>query len=285
VLPHPEPHHYGGDMHFGRSGNLYLSTGDGATHHGTPRQGAQAQDLSSLHGKILRIDPRPARGAAYRIPKGNPFARTPGARPEIWAYGLRNPWRFSIDLRRGDLIVGDVGDAEREEVDWLAGPRAGRGANLGWPCREGAIAFHHAAPGCSAPGATAPAFDYAHFPESNLPTVVPGRRVYPPRPANVHAAHMENGCTGSVTGGYVVRDPQLGRLRGRYVFGDFCAGGLLQARRRGTRAIVHGLMQSSRLELASFGQDGCGRLYVVHIVSGKVKRLQRARSRCMRPLR
>ena len=284
-LPHPEPHHFGGDMHFGRDRKLYISVGDGAADHGTPQQGVLAQDLSSLHGKILRIDPRPTRTAPYRVPRGNPFARTRGARPEIWAYGLRNPWRFTIDTRRGDLIIGDVGDEQREEVDWLRGRRAGRGANFGWPCREGAIPFHHAPPGCRAPNAVAPVFDYGHFDDDRRPTVRPGQRVHPAGRGGVHAAHMTHGCTGSIAGGHVVRDPQLGRLRGRYVFGDHCAGWLLEARRRGRRAIVHGLRQIAPGDLVSFAQDGCGRLYVVQLVSGKVKRLQRARSRCVRALR
>ena len=284
-LPHPEPHHYGGDMHFGPDRKLYIAIGDGAADHGTARQGVLAQDLSSLHGKILRIDPRPRGSAAYRIPRGNPFVRRRGARPEIWTLGVRNPWRFSIDTRSRDLIVGDVGDEQREEVDWLRGRRPGRGVNLGWPCREGAIPFHHAPPACRAPNAVAPVFDYAHFPDERRPTVRPGQRVLPPGRAGVHAAHMTHGCTGSITGGHVVRDPQLGRLRGRYVFGDYCAGGLLEARRRKGGVIVRGLMRTAPDELVSFAQDGCGRLHLVYIVAGEVKRLQRARSRCVRTLR
>jgi hypothetical protein len=277
-LPHPEAHHYGGDLHFGPDGYLYVSVGDG----GESTHGVRAQDLSSVFGKILRIDPRRASdGAPYRIPPGNPFAGTPGARPEIWLYGVRNPWRFSF-TPRGDLIVGDVGEQQREEVDWLRGPHAGRGANLGWACREGSIAFEHAAPDCSAPGALSPSFDYSHFAQKHPPTVKPGRRVRPPA-AGHRAPESAVGCTGAVTGGYAVRDPQLRRYRGRYVFGDYCAGTIYYAARASSgRLRVYGLRQDARFALVSFGEDGCGRLYAVHITEGTVKRLQYRRSRCVK---
>ena len=121
--------HYAGQLQFDSSGLLYVSVG------GDGDEGGLAQDLTALWGKVLRI--RPTSGAAgYEIPSDNPFASTAGARPEIWAYGLRNPWRFSLDRQTGDLVIADVGQARADEVN-LAHFRGARGANFGWNCFEG----------------------------------------------------------------------------------------------------------------------------------------------------
>ena len=146
-----EQYHNGGQLQFGPGCALYMSIGDGGEGGG----GAPAQDLSSLYGKIIRIDPRPTNDAPYGILGDNPFAAMPGARAEIWLYGVRNPWRWSFDSKSGDMLVGDVGEQTREEVDWLRGPTAGSGANLGWNCVEGSVA--HA--GCGPPGGLVPGFD------------------------------------------------------------------------------------------------------------------------------
>jgi hypothetical protein len=236
--------HNGDQLQFGPDGYLYLSVGDGGG-AGDPLE--SGQDLDSLLGKVLRIDPRPGQEPSYAIPPGNPFAAGPG-RDEIWAYGLRNPWRFSFDRTVGDLVLADVGQMLREEVDFAPSPSpgvvGGAGVNFGWNCREGFIAFPDAPPSCAgASGFTDPVFDYPH--------TDPGGG----------AAH---GC--SITGGYVVRDASLGDLFGRYVYADFCQGeirSLVLPASAGGRA---GDDRSEGLEVAdptSFGEDSCGRLYIV----------------------
>src|SRR5918995_2974770 len=184
-----EVNHNGGQLAFGPDGLLYVGTGDGGG--GGDRHGRRgnAQDLGSLLGKILRIDPRPAGGRPYRVPADNPFTGRRGARGEIYAYGLRNPWRFSFDRRTGDLTIGDVGQNAWEEIDFVRRGR-GRGANFGWRPFEGRARF---TPGERARGHVSPV---------------------------IVRSHSAGNC--SITGGVVVRDPALGGLRGRYVFGDFC---------------------------------------------------------------
>ena len=229
----PEANHNGGLVLFGPDGMLYVGLGDGGgagDQHG-PRGNAQV--LSTWLGKILRIDPRAARGRAYRIPAGNPFARRRGARPEIWSYGLRNPWRFSFDARTGALTIGDVGQDKVEEVDFS--PRArGRGVNYGWRVWEGTDRF---APGERAPGATPPVLEYRH----------------------------SEGGVCSVTGGYVVRDPRLRGWQGRYLYGDFCGGRVLHARLRPGRLAAYAKGDTGlRVPLlTSFGVDGRNRIYAL----------------------
>ena len=194
-----EGNHNGGLMLFGPDGLLYVGTGDGGgggDEHG-PR--GNAQNLGSLLGKILRINPRQSGDRPYTVPSSNPFAGRNGARPEIYSYGLRNPWRFSFDRRTGDLSIGDVGQNEFEEISFVRRGR-GRGANFGWRPFEGRSKYKQ---GESAPG---------HVP-----------------PVYVHD-RSQSWC--SVTGGVVVRDPGLPGLAGRYVFGDFCEGRIWTARLR-----------------------------------------------------
>ncbi len=128
TVPSPSDVHHAGDVDIDATGLLWLSIGDGGP---SQAQSTRAQDLTDLRGKVLRIDPRPTADAAYRIPPGNPFAGRADARPEIWAYGLRNPWRFDLDPVTGDLWIGDVGRNEAEEVDHLPGPRPGPGPTSG----------------------------------------------------------------------------------------------------------------------------------------------------------
>ena len=231
----PEPNHNGGLLLFGPDGHLYIGFGDGGgggDPHG-PR--GNGQNLGTLLGKILRIDPRPSGGRPYGIPASNPFARRQGARGEIWAYGLRNPWRFAFDPRTGALIIGDVGQNAVEEIDIVTRP----GANLGWRVFEGRSRY---AAGESAPGAIAPA---------------------------IERFHRDGNC--SITGGIVVRDRALA-LRGRYLFGDFCLGRIESALVRGGRARD---VRRTRLKvpaLASFGEDARGRAYAISL-SGPVYRL------------
>jgi hypothetical protein len=237
-----EANHNGGQLQFGPDGHLYMSLGDGG---GTGDPFENGQDTEELLGKILRIDPHPGQVPAYSIPAGNPFAGGPG-RDEIWAYGLRNPWRFSFDRETGDMVIADVGQSAREEIDVAVSPApgvvGGAGANYGWNCREGFIAYTNPAAACAtASGFTEPVFDYPHTdPGDGGPF----------------------GC--SIIGGYVVRDPSVPDLYGRYLYTDYCSEGI--------RSLVlprsGGLASGDRSEdltvekPTSFGEDSCGRVYV-----------------------
>lgn len=248
-----EANHNGGQLQFGPDGHLYLSLGDGGG-AGDPFE--NGQDTKELLGKILRLDPHPGQAPAYSIPAGNPFAGT-ASREEIWAYGLRNPWRFSFDRATGDMVIADVGQSAREEIDIATSPAAGvvggAGANYGWNCREGTIAYTGPAAACAtASGFTDPVFDYPH--------ADPG-------------GGAAFGC--SIIGGYVVRDPSLGDLYGRYLYTDFCSEEI--------RSLVlprgGGLASGDRSEdltvkkPSSFGEDSCGRIYVAS-TEGSVYRLE-----------
>jgi glucose/arabinose dehydrogenase len=235
----PEPNHNGGLVLFGPDDLLYVGLGDGGgggDQHG-PR--GNAQNLGTLLGKILRIDPRPSGGRPYRIPASNPFAGRAGARGEVYAYGLRNPWRFSFDRRTGDLSIGDVGQNEFEEIDFVRRGR-GRGANFGWRPFEGRARY---TPGESAPGHVRPV---------------------------IVRKHSDGNC--SITGGVVVRDRRLAGLRGRYVFGDYCKGRIESARLSSGRA--RGVRRTSLKvsSLSSFGEDAQGRVYVTSL-DGPVYRI------------
>jgi glucose/arabinose dehydrogenase len=236
-------YHYAGQLQFGPDGFLYISIGDGGPQE-DPQGGAQ--NLGTWWGKILRINPHVRGGVPYRTPPGNPFATTPGARPEVWAYGLRNPWRFSFDTATGDLTIGDVGYNTTEEVDFA--PRAtggGRGANFGWNCYEGSQSTIFGS--CSAPGHVPPVLEIPH-------------------------------ATGfcAIMGGYVVRDRALPSLWGRYLYGDLCSGQLRSVKLATPDATSDsdtGLAVAPDNALVSFGEDACRRLYVVSQF-GPVYRLQ-----------
>jgi Glucose / Sorbosone dehydrogenase len=255
TIPHSQhPNHNGGQLQFGPDGYLYISVGDGGG-GGDPLESGQG--LETLLGKVLRIEPRPGAEPPYAIPPGNPFAAGPG-RDEIWALGLRNPWRFSFDRLSGDLLIADVGQGLREEVDLARSPAAGAvggaGANYGWNCREGLIAYPGAPPGCAgAGGFTDPAFDYPHDD--------PG-------------GGQAHGC--AIIGGYVVRDASLGDLDGRYLYSDSCIG---EIRSLALPASGVGQATGDRSEgltapgPTSFGEDSCGRIYVA-VGNGAVYRLE-----------
>ena len=230
-VAHPAGNHNGGLLLFGPDRMLYAGLGDGGG-GGDPNN--NAQNLGTLLGKILRIDPRRRGGRAYRVPSSNPFAGRSGARGEIFAYGLRNPWRFAF-TPGGDLVVADVGQDEVEEVSVVR--RAG--ANLGWRVYEGRSRYT---------GGTAP---------GHVPPVIERR-------------HSAGNC--SITGGFVVRDPVLSSLRGRYVFGDFCRGQLESARIVGGRARSVRSHSVSVDQLSSFGVDARGRVYATSL-TGPVYRL------------
>jgi glucose/arabinose dehydrogenase len=219
---------------------LYAAFGDGGG-GGDPDE--NAQDLGELLGKMVRIDPRP--GGGYSTPASNPFRGRAGARGEIYAYGLRNPYRFSFDRRRGHLLIADVGQNEIEEVDFVPGRSGGAaprgGYNFGWDVFEGRESYE----GGRAPGHVPPVLQHTH---------------------------ASGFC--SITGGYVMRDRSLGRgWTGRYVYGDYCDGTLRVAALRRPRS----RSRATRLRvdsLVSFGEDGLGRVYAVSL-DGPVYRIGR----------
>jgi glucose/arabinose dehydrogenase len=234
-----EDNHNGGLMLFGPDKHLYIGTGDGGGAGDRHGERGNAQNLGSLLGKLLRIDPAEAGGKPYSVPSDNPFVGRGGARGEIYSYGLRNPWRYSFDRRTGDLSIGDVGQNEVEEIDFVRRGK-GRGANFGWRPFEGRSRY---VSGESAPG--------------HVPPVIT-------------RSHGDGWC--SITGGVVVRDPQLPALRGRYVFGDFCKGRILSAKLSAGRARSVRATPLKVDSLSSFGEDARGRVYAVSL-GGSVFRL------------
>jgi glucose/arabinose dehydrogenase len=235
-----EPNHNGGLLVFGPDRLMYAGTGDGGganDQHGTR---GNAQDLGSLLGKSLRIDPRRKGSRPYRVPAGNPFVGRSGARPEIYSYGLRNPWRFSFDRSTGDLTIADVGQNAVEAVDFASKGKA-RGVNYGWRPLEGNRRNFDE----PAPGAVAPVLELQH---------------------------SAGNC--SITGGYVVRDRSLPALLGRYVYGDLCKGELRSAKLApGSASGDAAIPGVGKVEqLSSFGEDARGRVYAVSL-TGPVYRL------------
>jgi glucose/arabinose dehydrogenase len=234
---HKYTNHNGGQLAFGPDRDLYIGVGDGGS-EGDPD--ANGQHTSTLLGKILRIDP--SRGGGYTIPRTNPFAGHAGKRPEIWAYGLRNPWRFSFDRSTGDMIIGDVGQDSQEEIDYVPAGK-GAGANYGWSIWEGD--------------------------RRNEPGQAP-RAIFPV----LSVPHSSGYC--AIIGGYVVRDQSLPSLYGRYLFGDYChpqieSVKLQNGRASGLRAT--GLAVSAT---SSLGQDASGHIYITSL-DGPVYRITTAR--------
>ncbi|MFL6121935.1 PQQ-dependent sugar dehydrogenase [Actinophytocola sp.] len=244
--PHAEfSNHNGGQVTFGNDGYLYWSLGDGGD-AGDPF--ASGQNLGTLLGKILRLDvSHSCDGKPYCVPRGNPFVGVAGARPEIWAYGLRNPWRFSFDRADGSLWIGDVGQGTREEIDHIG--RYQGGTNFGWSCREGTLLFN--ADRC-APNAvyTEPVFDY----QTSF-----------------------DGC--AVIGGHVYRGRQFAALAaGTYVATDYCSN-IAWA----VRANPDGTHTAARIgefptQVTAFGTDRDGELYVVNDLPGQLFRVGFARA-------
>jgi glucose/arabinose dehydrogenase len=215
---------------------LYIGLGDGGSADDPQRNG---QDLSTLLGKILRIDPRPSDSRPYSIPRSNPFVGRSDARPEIYSYGLRNPWRFSFDRQTGDLWIGDVGQNSFEEVDGVAHGESS-GNNFGWSAFEGSERFNE---------------------DQQAPDHVPPLLTYP----------LGGNC--AVTGGYVVRDERLRSVYGRYLYGDFCAGELRTfTAKPGRRATDDRALDLQVPSLSSFGEDNSGHLYATSL-EGPVYRL------------
>jgi Glucose / Sorbosone dehydrogenase len=250
TIEHPEANnHYAGQLQFGPEADLFVGTGDGG---GGNDEFHNAQNLGSLLGKILRLDPDPSGVLPYTVPATNPFAKTAAAPfSTIWSYGLRNPFRFSFDSGGSGLWIGDVGQDTREEIDFAAAPSLGGGANYGWNCFEAGESGPGTDEGCSGSEAsdfTPPVFEYPHE---------------DPGDGGAH------GC--AVIGGYVVRDPALAGLYGRYLYGDLCDSEL-RSFNPDSPASSDRAFGLSVDDLNSFGEDACHRLYAVS-GSGTVWRL------------
>ncbi len=236
----PYSNHNGGQLAFGPDGMLYIATGDGGS-GGDPKQ--HGQNLQTPLGKILRVDvDAPAsEGQAVAVPKDNPFANTPGALKEIWAYGLRNPWRFSFDRKTGLLWAGDVGQNKWEEIDIIE-----RGKNYGWSAKEGFADFK---------------------PERAVGPLVDPIKVY------------DRAAGQSVTGGYVYRGRAIPGLTGIYLYADYLSGNVwgLECAGNGQPVTFDALLFKAPFNVSSFGEDHEGELYLLDYSGGRVLRLESAR--------
>lgn len=229
----PYRNHNGGQLAFGPDEQLYIGTGDGGSAndpHG------YAQNLNTLLGKILRIDIR--QGRPYRIPTDNPFVGQAGRRPEIWAYGLRNPWRFSFDRKTGALWAGDVGQNRFEEINLIH-----KGGNYGWNIREGFVCFSPPN-NCRHQGLQPPLISYDH------------------RVGN------------SVTGGFVYRGQRYPALQGIYLYGDFGSGNIWGLKHQAGKVSWNQLLHTSHFAISSFGEDSQGELYLLDYSKGQVYHIE-----------
>lgn len=227
TVDQPFVNHNGGHLAFGPDGYLYVAVGDGGG-AGDPLD--NAQNLGTLLGTLLRIDVEGAPAGTYRIPDTNPLVDQADARDEIWAYGLRNPWRFSFDRETGDLYIGDVGQYEWEEVDFQPADSPG-GENYGWPILEGSHCYRTTP--CDPTGTVLPIWEYNH----------------------------DNGDL-AVIGGYVYRGKAFPGLQGIYLFGDWVSGRLWGLQRAGNNW-RHALLLETGRNISSFGEDEDGELWVV----------------------
>lgn len=228
TIAQPFSNHNGGQLAFDKSdGFLYIGMGDGGS-GGDP--GNRAQNPNELLGKILRLNVENGLPETYTVPNSNPFVGRTGFRPEIWALGLRNPWRFSFDGLTGDLIIADVGQGAWEEVNFQPALSPGS-ENYGWRIMEGSHCFNP--PGCSTFGLVVPVAEYSH----------------------------SFGC--SVTGGYVYRGGAFPRMQGIYFYGDFCSG-RIWGLSGGPGAWQNDLLLDTNLSISTFGEDEAGNLYVAN---------------------
>jgi putative heme-binding domain-containing protein len=238
VITFPQGGHNGGDLHFGPDGMLYISTGDGASPN-PPDDLDTGQDISDLLASILRIDvDRKDEGRNYAVANDNPFVGMEGARPEVWAYGFRNPWRMSFDRQTGELFVGDVGWELWEMVH-----RIEKGGNYGWAAMEGPQRIK---------------------PDEVGPT--------PIQPALIELSHT---IACSVTGGYVYRGEKFPELKGAYIFGDWETRRLWAARFEGDRTVEMPEITAASVRVSAFGEDNDGELYLLDYDHGTLHTLRR----------
>ena len=247
-LKQPYPNHNGGSIEFGPDGYLYIGFGDGGS-SGDPEN--RAQNLSTLFGKILRIDVNTEKG--YKVPTDNPFYILDTAKKEIWSYGLRNPWRITFDKKTGDMYIGDVGQWDWEEINYQSSDNKG-GLNFGWNILEGNHCYkEHKL--CESKNLTFPIFEYPH--DANYLKTLIG-----------WAQKDVNGC--SVTGGYVYRGENKPELYGRYFFGDYCTGKVWSIKKDAPDLDIKEhtdellkAMNKKQFYLSSFGEDEEGELYLI----------------------
>jgi glucose/arabinose dehydrogenase len=231
TIQQPSTRHHGGNLVFGPDGLLWLGVGDGSP-GGDPANAAQS--LGVLSGKLLRLDPTPTGGKGYTVPSTNPFVNRKGVRPEIWAFGLRNPWRFSFDRATRELWIGDVGQYIIEEIDAIS-LRRSAGANFGWNRLEGSRRFSGSPP----------------------------PRAVPP----IHQYNHSNGRC-AVVGGYVYRGTQLRGLQGAYLYGDVCDGRIRALARTRGQALRHRDLGLRLPGLVSFAENHAGELYALSLAGG-----------------
>jgi glucose/arabinose dehydrogenase len=244
-IPKPFSNHNGGMLAFGPDSYLYMSTGDGGS-GGDPNNNGQSR--KTLLGKILRLDVNS--GSPYSIPPSNPFFNNPdpSIKKEIWAYGLRNPWRFSFDGLTGDLYIGDVGQNIQEEVDFQPAASTG-GENYGWRILEGNLCYNST--NCTPP------LNYVS-------------------PIKVYAHGVNNSIGCAVTGGYVYRGSNFPSLVGAYLYGDFCSGRLWGLRKDINNEWISTFITDTDYLISSFGEDEQGELYLTDYASGSVIHIAKA---------
>jgi glucose/arabinose dehydrogenase len=233
----PYANHNGGQITFGPDGMLWIGAGDGGS-EGDPQGNGQKTD--TFLGKILRIDVD--HGDPYAIPPDNPFASGSGGKPEIWAYGLRNPWRFSFDSATHDLYIGDVGQNKWEEIDFVSSDLK-PGLNFGWNRMEGTHCYSPPS-GCDQSGLTMPVAEFSHAPGN---------------------------C--SVTGGYVYRGSQYAKIQGAYFFTDYCSGTVWALTHDASGNWTQTQVAQGGSGFSSFGEDANGELYVTDLSNGTVYHL------------
>ncbi len=234
----PYSNHNGGCMKFGRDSFLYIGTGDGGN-AGDPQ--GNAQNNKSFLGKMLRIDVSDT--SQYKIPASNPFFANSNYLPEIWATGLRNPWRFSFDRMTGDLWIGDVGQGTLEEVDFQSASSKG-GENYGWRCYEGNRTYNTS--GCGTANLyTAPVYEYLHSSTTGI----------------------------SITGGFVYRGKEFPTLQGLYIYGDYDSGNIWSLQKSGNTYTNKSLLNFNDKQISSFGEDSKGELYFTAIVEGAIYKI------------
>jgi glucose/arabinose dehydrogenase len=237
TVDQPFANHNGGNIEFGPDGMLYIGFGDGGA-AGDPS--GNAQNLGTLLGKMLRINPKTNGSASYSVPSGNPFVGRANARPEIWMYGLRNPWRYQFDKANGDLWIGDVGQNAWEEIDYAAAGT--KGTNWGWDQLEGDHPYDN---GTAPPNAVAPI---------------------------VEESHQDGWC--AIVGGFVYRGSRVPAMRGAYLYSDNCLGDVVALTQRGGKLVDHRSLGNAG-NVASFGEDANGELYIVAL-GGSVYRVDPA---------
>jgi glucose/arabinose dehydrogenase len=235
AVPDIRPNHNGGMLGFGPDGYLYIGMGDGGGGGDPDRNG---QNPEAMLAKIHRVDVNASDpGLPYGIPPGNPFAERGGSGGQVWAYGLRNPWRFSFDRLTHEMYIADVGEGNYEEID-LQPPDSTGGENYGWNIMEGAHCYPARA-ACSTDGFVQPIAEYSHG----------------------------NGDC-SITGGYVYRGSQSPDLQGTYLFGDFCSGRFWSLRRDASGQWAPQLLIDTDYEISSFGEDEAGEVYLLSLQGG-----------------